>query len=199
MVAVLLLVGCADVLHTERGDEPVRGALWVEGLYANVPEYTALVVANSPLPCAPEAVEDDPATDDVDEAASATTWWQAQVRSAFTREGAVVLWVWFPAGDADPQVVLGASEPGGFGFRWRVEEAALAAREGAVSTWQPTEWQLDSDDRGVAVLAGADTHMTAEVELGEWSGAWEAERCDRPQTAAALQSGALLAMLSPAE
>lgn len=196
MVGVLVLGACTEVLHTERGDEVLRGAVWVEALYANVPEYTALVVANSPLPCAPDTDVDDPDTD-VDEAASATTWWQAQLLSAFTREDAVVLWVWFPEGTAAADVALGPAEPGGYGFRWRVEEAALAGREGAISTWTPTEWDLGADDSGRATLRAEPDAVTAEVELGEWSGTWRAERCDEPALAATLQAAALTAILAP--
>lgn len=58
-------------------------------------------LANTPVGCRPEQVEDDPTTQP-DEEADAYTWWAGTVGNAFTREDAVnVIVITGAAGDGD--------------------------------------------------------------------------------------------------
>ncbi|MFN7146374.1 MAG: hypothetical protein ACK4YP_21555, partial [Myxococcota bacterium] len=91
-----LILGCAPgTFETEHGKEPLRAALYFAPdstlmLAAQGTRQIYVLLANSTLPCTPEAVEDDPRTQS-DEVLAAEQYWKAQFATAFLREGALVV------------------------------------------------------------------------------------------------------------
>ena len=187
----LLFVGC-DQLPIDGEAERVRGALWFEPVYANLPTFAVAAIANSPLPCEPEETPPDPTTD-VDEVASAEAWWAGQLGSAATREGAALVILWFPDGaNAETITTPLASGQGPGGLTWRVLEAELSDRVGAISTWTPTEWEQVEDATGEATVVADQDSVGIEFTLGAWSGDVAAERCDATEIA-----GGLMGLVAP--
>ena len=82
---MLLLLACAGTLTYDGQTDVARTAMRL----VSTGEATATFwIANTPVDCAPEEVDDDPATI-VDERADAQLWWLAQINGAFTREDAL--------------------------------------------------------------------------------------------------------------
>jgi hypothetical protein len=181
---LLWLAGCAT-FTTPDGEERVRGALWVDGALANA-DGALVVVANSPVPCRAEEVADDPATD-TDEAAAASAWWEAQLQSAVTREGAAVLVLWL-GGDAAAggeftvaaEGWMGDESGQGGAMSLQVREAAAPERDGAIYLDQPVDYALRPNLTGAAAatVREADADVTFAVE--GWEGTTTVERCDNP-------------------
>lgn len=96
MTLLPLLVGCGmGTFVTRQGPEPVRTALYFApdtslplASYGLRSSY--LILANSTVPCEPAEVEDAPATA-ADESLAARAYWEAQLATAFAREGALVV------------------------------------------------------------------------------------------------------------
>ena len=174
------LGACVDLLHTDAGDERIRGALWAEGLVANQPTAAALVITNSPLPCAPATDEDD-ATTEVDEAAIAHIWWEAELGAALSREGAAALVVWMP--DPTAPFQEGAGTLAG---TLRVDEAELATQDGVTSTWTVTERTLAVASEGDLRAEPADGGFDVDVAVLGWSATTRVARCDEPALAQAV-------------
>ncbi len=215
-MVLLLLVGCMGHLKSSEGSDEVRGALWFAGREAvlngteapgdatDTPYEMMVLVANSQLPCAPDDVEDDPATG-LDEAAAAETFWQAQVSSAFAREGAIVvllgLYTWsdgltgdyaITADALQDHLALLASAPRvGFGAWMRVNEAAVDQSDGLFYTYTDTDVDYEAA-AGVGSAASVDVLGAPDDELADgerlkgnfnlepsgMSGGFRAERCD---------------------
>lgn len=82
---MVLLLACAGTLTYDGLTDEARTAMRL----VSPGETTAVYwIANTPVACEPEAVDDDPTTI-VDERADAQLWWLAQVNGAFTREDAL--------------------------------------------------------------------------------------------------------------
>lgn len=186
----LTLLGCT--FTTPQGEMPIHGALWVDEVFANFPGSAMVVIANSPLPCEPDDVEDVPATA-VDEVASAESWWVAQLQSAFTREGAaaVALWLGGDAAEGGEFVVsrdgwLTTTAHRGGGAALQVQEAVLLQRDGALFQYEPTELTRDTALAGTASATVGD--ITAEVtfDLGDWRGTATTARCVNPALSSAV-------------
>ncbi len=182
---LVFLTGC-DRLTIGDEEERIRGALWFEPVYANLPGFAVAVVANSPLPCEPADTPQNPRTL-VDEIASAEAWWAGQLGSAATREGAALVILWFPEGANGDEVTTDlAPGVGPGGLTWRVFEAELTDRVGAISTWNPTQWEAVDDATGEATVVAEEDSVGIEFTLGEWSGDVTAERCDATEIARGL-------------
>jgi hypothetical protein len=106
---LFLLAGCAPMgtLVTKDGEEPIRGAIFypipdpATTIQFDGGDASVLLVANSALPCEPDDVENDPYTDE-DEELEAQKYWEYQLYSAFSREGALTVgFVLFNDPDAD--------------------------------------------------------------------------------------------------
>lgn len=214
MIGLLLLTGCLGTLRSSEGSDLVRGALWFAGREgvlngsetsgADTPNQALVLLANSQLPCAPDDVEDDPETG-LDEAAAAKQFWQAQVASAFSREGAVVvllgLYTWSDTLTGDYAVspdalqehlTLLASEPRvGFGAWMRVNEAEVEETSGLFYTYVDTDVDYEAAaDETSSVSFTVAGGLEREVRDGErasgefqlepsgMSGTFHAERCD---------------------
>lgn len=180
-MGLLTLFACSFL--TPSGEEPIRGALWVDEVFANYPGSAMVVIANSPLPCEPDDTEDVPATA-VDEVASAESWWVAQLQSAFTREGAAVVVIWLGGNAAEggefvvsPNGWLTPESGRGGGGALLVEEAVLLERDGALFQYEPTEFTRYTELSGTASATVDDATAEVTFELGDWSGAATTERC----------------------
>lgn len=214
MIGLLLLTGCLGTLRSSEGSDLVRGALWFAGREgvlngsettgAETPNSVLVLLANSQLPCAPDDVEDDPETG-LDEAAAAKEFWQAQVASAFSREGAVVvllgLYTWSDAltGDyavspdaLEDHLSLLSSEPRvGFGAWMRVNEAEVDETSGMFYSYVDTDVDFEAGaDETSAMSFSVAGGLDHEVRDGErasgdfqlqpsgMSGTFHADRCD---------------------
>ena len=156
----------------------------MDGAVENAPG-ALVVVANSPVPCAPDDRADDPSTTP-DEAAAAISWWHAQLASAATREGATLAVFW--VGDAvDGQVELttdgwlGNDPALGGGYLLQVREAAVESRDGLVYANQPTHASLDQASTGTVTSTLAETTAEVEFASGEWAGKVTLERCENAE------------------
>lgn len=201
---VVLLAACGPRFHTDDGAEPVRGALWfdpvtVSGSTADpgvAPKQRLVVLTNTPMPCDPLELENDPDTPAVDEAAAAILYWEGQVYSALNREGALAvglgLYTWEDdfTGAYDVQSdasvnaeawLVGTTHVA-FGAWYRVDEASVEEVDGIFYTYAPVEVSYD-----VAVAApawveveddGDDLSGSFSFEPTELSGRFRATRCD---------------------
>lgn len=213
---VLLLIGCLGTLHSSEGSDKVRGALWFAGREGQLngsevgddatdtPNEGMVLLANSQLPCAPEKLEDDPETG-LDEAAASQMFWQAQVQSAFAREGAIIvllgLYTWSDglsgeytiSADAlqDHLTLLEDTPRVGFGAWMRVNEAAVEESNGLFSTYTDTDVDYEAaattgSAATVDVLGSPDDEVADgerlkgafNLEPSGMSGEFRADRCD---------------------
>ena len=154
--ALLAIAGCMGTLRSDEGTDRVRSALWFSET-AEGPTQTLVLITNSALPCAPEDTPDDPATG-LDEQAAALQYWNAQVSSSFSREGAIVvmlgLYTWSAdrAGDyaltedalEQHLSLLEASPRVGFGAWLRVNESEVTETNGIFSNTTPTDVDVDA-------------------------------------------------------
>ena len=175
---MLLLLGCTDTLTTPDGDERVRGALWIDAPVTGSEADAIVLVSNTPIPCEADEVPDDPNTP-ADETAGALQWWEAQLTTAATREGSVILAFWLFNAVVDADFTIDSSrDEGGWAVGYRVVEAALEARDGPYFFYtvedDETEWDLAGD---VSVVKG-DESVQVTADLGEWATEVDAERCD---------------------
>ncbi len=179
---LLVLLGCG-ALATPDGEERVRGGLWLEGAFANSPGTVVALVANSPVPCEPAVVDDDPRTK-ADEAASAEAWWEAELGAALNREGAaLLLLVLSGAGETEDFEVggplsLNGSVGTGSAVAIRVVEAAVEESTEALHAWVPTEVEVDERLHGEAHVRPDAGVVGLTLDLGEWGATTELERCD---------------------
>lgn len=178
---LIWLLACST-LETPAGVERARGGLWLEGSVANAPGTTLAVVANSELPCEPEATPDDPRTQ-ADEAASAQAWWEGELASAFGREGAALLLVVLHGVDSDDSFAvagplsLAGEEGTGSAVGRRVEEVAVEEPAEALHEWILVEEELGTDLAGSVGVSSSATHVVLQAELGEWRADAVLTRC----------------------
>jgi hypothetical protein len=172
MLTLLTIAGCMGTLRSDEGADRVRSALWFSG-NADGPTETLVLIANSALPCAPEDTTDDPETG-LDEQAAALQYWNAQVASAFSREGAIVvmlgLYTWTPAVEGDYALteeglaqhlsLLEASPRVGFGAWLKVIESEVTETNGIFSNTTATEVDFDA-------AAASPSHATLDERDGE--------------------------------
>ncbi len=176
------LLACST-LETPAGAERARGGLWLEGTVANAPGTTLAVVANSELPCEPEATPDDPRTQS-DEAASAQAWWEGELASAFGREGAALLLVVLHGVDSGDSFAVGGrlsltGEAGtGSAVGRRVKEVAVEEPAEALHAWIAVEEELATDLAGSVGVSRAATQVALQAELGEWRASALLTRCE---------------------
>lgn len=147
---MLLLLGCAPSFVGPAGPETLRAALIFEE-----DGHPWVLLANSYLPCDGET-EDDPRTVE-DEEAIAIAYRSAQVATALTREGALVVALGLP-GDGSWEVGKEAT-----GAWYYVEEAMRYGQDGMIATYLPTVVQQQME-----VARGS-----ADLEEGEGSFAFE--------------------------
>lgn len=196
------LMACAGTFHAPDGPEPVRSAVWfdVNGMNGiedpRVPREALLLLLNSTVPCEVPDTEDDPRTGTVDEAAAAEQYWQAQVGSAFTREGAlaVALGLFTYEGDwegrydidatalSDAVTLLGGTSRVGYGAWYRVDESVVEDSDGVYFTYTPVDFAYDP---AVAAPAWINVSERDDTLVGnfsftptELSGSFRAEPCD---------------------
>lgn len=203
MIGLLVLFGCADRVVTPSGPDFVRAAVWLE---VSTPALLAFpdgdvllgLVLNSDFPCEPEDLRDDPDTEHLDEEEMAELYWDAQLASALTREGAFVAGyllyrepgqVWRGAWDLhedtmfDPQARVEAD--GGraaAGFWYHVTDAGVDDRDEALLQNETETYEadfqvaapawVDIDSTEESVLEGAFDYWPAQA-----SGTFHAERC----------------------
>ncbi len=184
MLAALLLA-CVE-MQTPSGVERVRGGLWLEGFVANDPSVVVAVVANSPLPCAPDPAADLPSTS-VDEEASAVVWWEAQLAAALYREGAALLLLALLVDPADADIAVAgaltlAGEPG-TGSAVGLEVFESASEEHATTvlhSYELKEFAYHRPLRGDVRAVVSDTTVQLSADLGEWEVVADLERCENP-------------------
>lgn len=221
--------GCMGTLRSAEGTDLIRGAVWFAGREAELngtatsdtpdtPLQTLTLLSNSTLPCEPEQVTDDPETG-IDEAAAAQEYWQAQVLSAFTREGAVLVllgaYTWSDAltGDytvspealQDHLALLATTPRVGFGAWMRVNEAAVDESTGMFFSYTDTDIDFDAgaaegSTLSLAVQGNLDNELGGETLTGDFDlqpsgmkGHFRADRCrnDALYTAIVAQEVAL--------
>jgi len=200
---VWTLLACTGTFHTDQGPDAVRSALWfdvttLEGVEdPAVPRQSLLLLLNSTLPCRAEDVENDPATADIDEAAAATRYWQAQLYTAFSREGAlavaIALYTYEPDWSGEysfyPNTFTRAADRlaeesrVAYGAWYRVDEAALLEADGVYYLYEPTQVTpgIGVDDPAWAVVdARGDDQLAGQFSFTptELSGTFRAEACD---------------------
>jgi hypothetical protein len=208
---LLLLLACNGTFHSELGNDAVRTALWfdvnaLEGVTnPAVPRENLLLLLNSTVPCRAPEVRNDASTPEVDEAAAAVQYWQAQVYTAFVREGALAvamgLYTFEPAWDgryafhaeaftAAPDLLQSETRVA-FGAWYRVDEAVLDEANGVFYTYTPTDVQyspavdtpawvnIDAHEDGV--FSGNFSFTPTEL-----SGTFRAEPCDNRELLDAL-------------
>ena len=208
---LLALVGCSGTFHTDQGQDAVRSALSfdvnaLEGITnPAVPREVVILLLNSTVPCRAPEVENDPGTTTVDEAAAAAEYWQAQVYSAFSREGALAvamgLYTYEPAWDGrysfhptaftDARDLLQAETRVAFGSWYRVDEAVVLDAQGVFSTYRPTDISYDAavsepawlnlTTSGAGTLSGNFSFTPTEL-----SGTFSAEGCENRELLDAL-------------
>lgn len=158
---LLWSLGCAPgAFVTGDGEEPLRTALFFApdtslSVVTTDTRKVHLLLANSTVPCEPEAVFDDPSTD-ADEASTAREYWSGQLATAFVREGARVALLTLSVGP-------GADWLGRYPVHadaWDPDEAAArAVAEGRVAAagWLHVE-EAAVDEAG-GVLYAAETEV----------------------------------------
>lgn len=198
MVLLFALVGCTDVLRTPTGDETLRGALWFEDVLdagSTQTHASLLILSNSSLPCNADTVEDDPDTTE-DEAASAQIFWQGQIASAFTREGAFLVAIellshsteWSGSYEIDdttifnPTAALALMPNPAWGVWFQIQEATLEDTDGFFYTYTPTLVEYDSAvaPPGTVNAEAGDDHIEGDFtfDADHVSGTYGADRCD---------------------
>lgn len=219
MPLLLMLVGCGPRFYTEAGPEPIRGAVWFDPLQVagdpdeagGAPRQRLVVLTNSPLPCAPAELENDPDTPTVDEAAAAILYWEGQVHSALNREGALAvglgLYTWEDDFSGEYAVRADASTNAeawlveathvAAGAWYRVDEAAVEEVDGIFYTYLPVELSYDvavAEPAWVRVDEDDGTTLRGEFsfEPTELSGRFVADRCEN----ASLYQGILSALVA---
>lgn len=175
---MLFLLGCVDTFTTPEGDERVRGALWIEAPLANNPDDALVIVSNSVIPCVAEEVADNAGTP-ADETAGALQWWEAQIASAVTREGTVLLALWLSGGTTKSAFDVGPdADTLSSGVGYRVIESVLEARDGPYFYYQVTESELDGALSGTVSLERGETDVRVIADLGEWAVDAQTEVCE---------------------
>jgi hypothetical protein len=202
---VFLLACATDKMTGPAGEEPVRGALYypiadpATEIQFEAGNAAVLIVANSALPCAPDTVENDPATTQ-DEAAEARAYWEYQLYSAFTREGALTVgFVLFTAPDADPvgeylmdedaydqaEDLIGDHARLSTGFWSYVEEAGTSDDDEDAAIPLPSILESEGEERlddpaTVEVLTHGGVEVTGSFDLDpdDVSGTFTAEVCE---------------------
>lgn len=199
---LLVLLACTGNFHSDTGQDAVRTALFfdvntLEGVTnPAVPRELLLLLLNSTVPCRAPEVENDPDTD-IDEAAAAVQYWQAQVYTSFSREGALAvamgLYTYEPDWDGaytfHTEAFTGARDllqgetRVGFGAWYRVDEAVLTDADGVYYTYSPTQvsFQAAVDEPAWLNVATADTeHLSGSFSFTptELSGNFRAAACD---------------------
>jgi hypothetical protein len=183
---ILTFLACAQTIRTPDGEERVRSALWIEGPRAGQPDEAFAIVANTPIPCRPEQVADDSNTP-TDETAGAQEWWEAQLGTAITREGAVLFLIFLREGGTLDSVNVGpVSNPEGWGLGYRVVEAELQGRDGPYFYYSPTTVNWDARSEGTVELDRNDEFVSINANVGEWIVDVAAERCDNPALVTAI-------------
>lgn len=205
-----LLLGCGPgTFETEDGKEPLRAALYFAPdstltLAAQGTRQIYVLLANSTLPCEPEAVEDDPRTENSDEVAAAKDYWEAQFATAFLREGALVVagvlaigadedWLGrYPlqsdAWDA-PAMAAYVEETGrvAAGGWYRVDEASSAGASGVLYANDDGGFSVDEEAHDLSVGAPAWVEVTEKNSVlagafdfpdAKLAGTFTAARCD---------------------
>lgn len=162
----LLLGGCIGRIWTNQGAEPLHAALMMP--YG---EQKLVALANSYASC--ESTETDNPRTQADEAAIGAAWWAGELRTALSREGALVVILILP-GPGDWQIGTQASAAW-----YRVDEAMMLGQNGLIASYTPTELTLETD------VAGGTIHLndTAEGDfqlLNGPEGNFKAENCDNP-------------------
>lgn len=175
---MLFLLGCSETLTTPDGEERVRGALWIEAPFASNPDDALVIVSNSPIPCSAEEVADNPGTP-ADETAGALQWWEAQLATAATREGSVLLALWLHEGAKESSFTLGLGVDGtSAGVGYRVVESALEARDGPYFYYTVTENDVDRALVGTVEVEKSDLGVHVVAELEDWAAEVTAEPCE---------------------
>ena len=209
LALVPAIIGCGPgQFVTEDGPEPLRGALFFAPdstvtLALQETRQVYLVLANSTLPCAPEDVEDDPATL-ADETLAARAYWGAQFATAFAREGARVVvlllsvgseedWLGrYPLrGDALDLAALGeyvaADGRAAAGGWYSVEESSVADANGVLyassMVGDEAAFDLAVDDPAWVDVSAKDAVVEGTFDFTPLSfrGTFVAERCDNTE------------------
>lgn len=198
---LLLLLACG-ALTTPDGEERVRGGLWLEGAFANSPGTVVVVLANSPVPCEPTVVEDDPRTE-ADEAASAEAWWEAELAAALNREGAALLLLVLSGADQVDDFEVGGAlslsgaTGSGSAVAVRVVEAAVEESADALHAWVPIEVEVDERLSGEAHASPGLDVVGLTLDLGEWGASTELQRCDNVELVPRAVAGVEAAGVEP--
>lgn len=173
-----LLASCVDTLTTPSGDERVRGALWIEAPLVSNEEDALVIVSNTPIPCEAEQVADDPNTP-ADETAGALEWWEAQLGTAATREGSVILALWLTGGVTESEFEIDyLGDRDGWAVAYRVVESVLEARDGPYFYYEVSEWETEQDLSGNVTVVRSEAAVRVTANLDDWATDAEAERCD---------------------
>lgn len=202
-----LLLGCIGHFSSDAGREPVRAAWWFDprqvtdtpGSPGEAPRQRVVLLANSPLPCAAEAVENDPDTPDVDEAAAAALYWQQQAYAALHREGALAVALGLATWEEDfsgryaieadaasaAEALLVSTTHVAWAAWFRVDEASVVSTDGIFYTY---ELETVSFDAAVAAPAWAEVEEGDDALAGHFSfeptalsGSFRAEGCDNAE------------------
>jgi hypothetical protein len=186
-------MACGGVLHTPWGDEPVLTALYFDEDTVGAEGATWLIAANSAVPCEAEEVEDDPDTEE-DEEASAEAYWDAQVAASATREGALLVLIFLDSEGEDGRWAFseaawtgGADDADAGRALWYHVEEAEAERDGVVSTSVPTrvEWGVAGEEGWVELRElGAGLNAAFSLAPEPVTGTFTAQRCASVELAA---------------
>lgn len=222
---LLLALACVGTFQTDDGPDAVRTALYFDVNAAEgttnpaVPREIIILLLNSTVPCRAPEVENDPETDTVDEAAAAVQYWQAQLYSAFSREGALAVamglytyepdWEGRYTFEADAftnaRDLLESETRVAFGSWYRVDEAVLLEADGVFYTYAATDVSFGAavaDPAWLNLRAGRNGALAGNFSFTptELSGNFEAVACDNRDLLEALLAQVVqLSYLQPTE
>ena len=163
-----LSAGCAPGwVEIDGAQEPLRTALLLE--YG---DRQQLLLSNSDAPCLPEGV-DRPGTIQ-DEEAIASSWWLAQLRTALTREGTVVVRLSLP-GSGAWSVGPDPAQSSATALWYRVVEAQAVDQHDLETQYLPTEVQIGGGNGEVRLDAEGEGTLTLDDGL---SAVFRAAHCD---------------------
>lgn len=162
----LWLIGCIGRVWTDQGAEPLHAALMMP--YG---EQKLVALANSYASCA--STETDNPHTQADEAAIGAAWWAGELRTALSREGALIVILMLP-GPGDWQIGTEASAAW-----YRVDEAMMLGQNGMIATYTPTEITLDTDVSEGSIQLDESGEGEFQLLNGP-EGNFKAESCDNP-------------------